>query len=276
MKIALCNEVVRELSFERQCTFAAELGYDGLELAPFTLGENPHFLSVAERARLRRAAAGAGIRISGLHWLLLAPEGLSITSADPAVRARTLEVIRRLVELAADLGAEVLVHGSPGQRRLDGGSDREAARARGIEAFVSAGEAAAAAGVTYCIEPLAPPEADFVTTIAEAAQIVRETGNPALLTMLDASAASQAEVAEPAALLESWLPTGLIGHVHLNDRNRQGPGQGEDRFAPLLRVLHARGWSRWVGVEPFVYRPDGPASAARAIGYVRGILESIA
>ncbi|MDX6750741.1 sugar phosphate isomerase/epimerase family protein [Geminicoccaceae bacterium 1502E] len=276
MKITLCNEVVRELSFERQCAFAAGLGYDGLELAPFTLGGNPHLLSGAARVRLRRASAEAGIRISGLHWLLLAPEGLSITSADPAVRTRTLEVIRRLVDLAADLGAEVLVHGSPGQRRLDGGSDREAARARGTEAFLLAGEAAAAAGLVYCIEPLAPPEADFVTTIAEAAQIVREAGNPALLTMLDASAASLGEVAAPAALLESWLPTGLIGHVHLNDRNRQGPGQGDDRFAPLLRVLHARGWSRWVGVEPFVYRPDGPASAARAIGYVRGILESIA
>lgn len=276
MRITLCNEVVRELSFERQCAFAAGLGYDGLELAPFTLGESPHLLSGAERVRLRRAAAGAGIRISGLHWLLLAPEGLSITSADPAVRQRTLEVIRRLVDLAADLGAQTLVHGSPGQRRLAGEADPAAARARGIEAFVMAGEAAAAAGLVYCIEPLAPPEADFVTTVAEAAQIVREAGNPALLTMLDACAASQAEVAEPAALLESWLPTGLIGHVHLNDRNRQGPGQGEDRFAPLLRVLHARGWNRWVGIEPFVYRPDGPASAARAIGYVRGILESIA
>lgn len=276
MKITLCNEVVRELSFERQCAFAAALGYDGLELAPFTLGENPHLLAGAERVRLRRAAAEAGTRISGLHWLLLAPEGLSITSADPAVRKRTLEVIRRLVDLAADLGAEVLVHGSPGQRRLDGEADLEAARARGIEAFLSAGEAAAAAGVVYCIEPLAPPEADFVTTVAEAAQIVREAGNPALRTMLDACAASLGEVAAPATLLESWLPSGLLGHVHLNDRNRQGPGQGDDRFAPLLRTLHAHGWSRWVGIEPFVYRPDGPAAAARAIGYVRGILESIA
>ena len=39
-----------------------------------------------ERAAIRRAAEGAGLAITGLHWLLLAPKGLSITSADEAVR----------------------------------------------------------------------------------------------------------------------------------------------------------------------------------------------
>ena len=41
MKLALCNEVIREMDFPAQCDFAAKLGYDGLELAPFTLDENP-------------------------------------------------------------------------------------------------------------------------------------------------------------------------------------------------------------------------------------------
>jgi len=28
-------------------------------------------------------------------------------------------------------------------------------------------------------------------------------------------------------------------------------------------------------VEPFDYRPDGPGCAARAIGYLRGVLEGL-
>ena len=40
MKLSLCNEVIRELSFERQCALAASLGYRGLELAPFTFGDD--------------------------------------------------------------------------------------------------------------------------------------------------------------------------------------------------------------------------------------------
>ena len=37
MKIALCNEVLQPLPFAQQCALAADLGYDGLEVAPFTL-----------------------------------------------------------------------------------------------------------------------------------------------------------------------------------------------------------------------------------------------
>jgi sugar phosphate isomerase/epimerase len=84
----LCNEVVAELPFERQCALAAALGYDGIELAPFTLdSEAPHLLPAARRAGARRAAADAGLPIASLHWLLVAPAGLSITDADPGVRA---------------------------------------------------------------------------------------------------------------------------------------------------------------------------------------------
>jgi sugar phosphate isomerase/epimerase len=77
------------------------------------------------------------------------------------------------------------------------------------------------------------------------------------------------------ALVERWLPKGMIAHVQLNDRNRQGPGQGEQRFAPLLGALRKHGYAGDLAVEPFDYVPDGPAAAARAIGYVRGILEAL-
>ena len=32
MRLALCTEVLRELPFGRQCTLAAKLGYESLEL----------------------------------------------------------------------------------------------------------------------------------------------------------------------------------------------------------------------------------------------------
>jgi sugar phosphate isomerase/epimerase len=94
--------------------------------------------------------------------------------------------------------------------------------------------------------------------------------------MIDAASAGAAERAPLEALLARWLPTGVIRHVHLNDPNRRGPGQGAQRFAPALRELQARGYGGWIGVEPFDYHPDGAASAARAIGYLRGIEETLA
>lgn len=273
MKIALCNEVLRDLPIERQAEMAAALGYSGLEIAPFTLDEAAWSLPPDRRAAIRRACANAGIAVSGLHWLLVSPPGLSITTADTSARDCTIDVMRRLIDLCADLGGTYLVHGSPGQRRISEDSDPGAAAERGKAAWAAIAADAAGAGVVYCIEPLARPEADFVTTVAEAAEIVRGIDKPSVRTMIDASAAARGEAEAPADLASRWLPSGLVAHIHLNDRNRRGPGQGEDRFAPLLSVLRAHRYTGWIGIEPFDYVPDGPTSAARAIGYVKGILE---
>ncbi|MBR0671055.1 sugar phosphate isomerase/epimerase [Roseomonas soli] len=271
MRISLCNEVIRGLDFAAQCALAAGLGYDGLEVAPFTLdAEAPHLLPASRRAELRRAAAGEGIAITSLHWLLVAPAGLSITSGDPAIRARTLDVMERLVALTADLGGTLLVHGSPHQRSVE----REGDAARAEEAMARAGEWAAQHGVTYCLEPLDSGQTNWVTTVAEAAAMVRRIGNPALRTMLDVCAAGNGEGDSVPALLERFVPSGDIAHVHLNDRNRQAPGQGKDHFGPVLSTLKRLGYAGFCAVEPFDYHPDGPTCAARAIGYLRALEET--
>ncbi|MGG5887622.1 sugar phosphate isomerase/epimerase family protein [Falsiroseomonas sp. HC035] len=270
MRISLCNEVVAALPFAEQARLAAALGYDGLEVAPFTLdAEAPHLLPAARRAELRRIAREEGAPITSLHWLLLAPAGLSITNADAALRARTLDVMQRLVGLAADLGATLLVHGSPKQRHV--AADGDAVRAE--EALALAGAWAAQHAMTYCLEPLDAAQTNWARTVAEAVAIVSRIASPGLKTMLDVSAAGNGE-AEPAAdLLRRFVPMEWIAHVHLNDRNRRGPGQGTDRFAPVFAALHETRYAGFCAVEPFDYHPDGPTSAARAIGYLRGILE---
>ena len=276
MRLSLCNEVLRGLDFAGQCTLAAALGYEGLEVAPFTLSDQPQRLARVRRAQLRRIAADHGLRVSGLHYLLLAPEGLSITSRDEGVRARTVDVMRRLIELAADLGGSVLVHGSPAQRTIEHGTARESALARAGECFAKVAADAEQAGVTYCIEPLAPSQTPLINTIEEAALMVEQIGSPAVRTMVDTCAAGNAESAPVEELIERWLPSGHIAHVHLNDPNRRGPGQGNLRFGPILAALQRHGYAGGCAVEPFVYEPDGPTCAACAIGYLRGLEEALA
>ena len=271
--ISLCNEVLRELDFAAQCALAKALGYDGLEIAPFTLSGSPHRLPAVRRAELRRIAQDHGIAITGLHYLLLAPEGLSITSPDGAVRTRTIEVMRALIELCADLGGKVLVHGSPKQRTIAPGQRRDDALAHAKECFAAIAGYAGQAGVTYCIEPLAPPEAELINTVEEAAAMVDEIGSPAVRTMIDTCAAGRSERSPVPELIERWLPTGRIAHIHLNDPNRRAPGQGDLRFGPILAALEGQRYGGICSVEPFVYEPDGPTCAARAIGYIGGLRE---
>jgi sugar phosphate isomerase/epimerase len=275
MRIALCNEVIAPMPFPRQCEYASKLGYDGLEIAPYTLSDEPHRMGSGQIAAARAAAREAGIEVTGLHWLLIKPAGLSISSKDEKIRQRTLDVMLALIDQCAELGGRYLVHGSPHQRRIDPGETRAAATQRAEECFAVAAERAQKAGVVYCIEPLSAEQTPLINTLEEAAAIVARIGNPALKTMLDCSAASRSEKESLPALMERWLPKGVIAHVQVNDRNRQGPGQGEQRFAPLVAALKKHGYRGDIAVEPFDYVPDGPAAAARAIGYLRGILEAI-
>jgi sugar phosphate isomerase/epimerase len=274
MRISLCNEVIADMPFERQCAFARSVGYDGMELAPFTLTDDPTALPVGRVAEWRRAAADAGVAITSLHYLLRAPAGLSITVSGQVQRRRTVDVMRALCALAAELGARVLVHGSPDQRVLAAGDEHDG-RQRAIECFAAAAEAAAQAGVVYCIEPLSRRQTQFINTVEEAAGIVRAIGSRALRTMIDCSAAGQTETETVADLVRRWVPTGLIGHIHFNDPNRRGPGEGEMRFAPILAALKASNYAGNCAIEPFIYEPDGRTCAARQIGYLRGLIEAI-
>lgn len=275
MRIALCNEVIAPMPFPRQCEYAAKLGYDGLEVAPYTLSEEPHRMGAAQVAAARSAAGDAGIVVTGLHWLLVKPAGLSISARDEATRQRTVDVMLALVDLCAALGGRYLVHGSPQQRRIEAGDTRAAALARAQECFARVAERAERAGVVYCIEPLSSEATPLVNTLDEAAALVKAIGSRSVKSMLDCSSAARMEREPLHALVDRWMPEGMIAHVQVNDRNRRGPGQGEQRFAPLLSALRRHGYAGDVAVEPFDYVPDGPGAAARAIGYIRGILEAL-
>lgn len=263
------------MPFPRQCEYAAKLGYDGLEVAPYTLSDEPHRMGAAQVAAARSAAEDCGVAVTGLHWLLVKPAGLSISTKDDAVRKKTVDVMLALIDLCAALGGRYLVHGSPQQRRLESGETRAAATARASACFAAVAERARQAGVVYCVEPLSSEQTPLINTLDEAAQLVQAIGNPAVKSMLDCSSAGRMEKEPLGALVERWLPRGMIAHVQVNDRNRRGPGQGEQRFAPLFAALKRHGYAGDVAVEPFDYVPDGPAAAARAIGYIKGILEAI-
>jgi sugar phosphate isomerase/epimerase len=275
MRIALCNEVIAPMSFPKQCEYAAKLGYDGLEIAPYTLSDEPHRMGAAQLAAARSAAEDCGIAVTGLHWLLVKPAGLSISTRDDAVRKKTIEVMHTLIDQCAELGGKYLVHGSPHQRRIDPGETRAAAMASARDSFAAVAQHAAKAGVVYCIEPLSSEQTPLINTLEEAARMVDEIGSPSVRSMLDCSSAGRMEKEPLQALVDRWLPKGVIAHVQVNDRNRRGPGQGEQRFAPLLASLRRHRYTGDIAVEPFDYVPDGPAAAARAIGYMRGIIEAI-
>ena len=275
MKIAVCNELFENWDIADVFEYAAQLGYDGVELAPFTLGETAADISTAKRKEIRAAAAKAGIDIVGLHWLLVKPAGLYINHPDPTVRKTTQNYLKELIDLCADLGGKVLVHGSPQQRNIKAEWDVSESWKLARETFQICAEAAQLRDVYYCLEALTGADTNFINTIDEALQMVDEIDHPNFQTMLDCRSIHASAKSELPRVLKAALDTGKLRHVHVNDPNGRGPGFGDLQFTPLLNVLHEAEYAGFISVEVFDFTPDPQTIAARSLGYLHGILESL-
>lgn len=252
MRYAICQELFEGWSWEQQCRFIAEVGYTGIEVAPFTLASRITEVSAERRRELRRVAEDQGLQIIGLHWLLAKTTGLHLTTDVAGVRRATTDYLRALADCCADLGGTVLVFGSPLQRNLDPGTPYETGLSRAAEIFSEAAPTFAGRQVTLCVEPLTPRETNFLTTCAQAQQLVERVGSPWVRLHQDVKA-MLSEAHEVPALIHEFA--GKTGHFHANDSNLLGPGMGCTDFAPIMRALHETHYTGWVSVEVFDYKP---------------------
>ena len=266
MRFAICNELFERWEFDEMCRFVKGAGYEGLELAPFTLAPRITDLDRARREELMSIATGAGLEILGLHWLLAGTDGLYLTSPDAAVRARTADYLVALAEATRDLGGDLMVFGSPKQRSLLPGVTQPQAFDWAVETFRRAMPGVSACGVTICMEPLSSAETDVVNTCDAAIQLAGMVGSANFVLHLDVKAMSS-EQTPMAELIRRHAPT--AGHFHANDANLRGPGFGDIDFVPIFRELTAAGYDRWVSVEVFDYKPDPQTIARDSIDYMR-------
>ena len=266
MRYAICNETFEGWDHARICATAAELGYTGLEVAPFTLAPRITDVTLAQRHKLRQQAEAAGLRIIGLHWLLAKTEGLQLTSPDVAIRQRTADYIVELAKACRDMGGDLMVFGSPAQRRIPAGASHAQTVDYAVDSFQRALNGIADAGVRLCLEPLAPAEADFIQTAAEACEILARLKHPNFVLHLDVKAMSSETPSIPELIRTHAART---GHFHANDANRRGPGFGDVDFVPIFRALKETKYAGWVSVEVFDYTPDPVTIARESIRYMR-------
>ncbi len=266
MKYAICNETFEGWDHNRVCQCVAELGYTGLELAPFTLASRITDVSAARRAELRQQANATGVTLIGLHWLLAKTEGFHLTSPDAATRKRTGEYLAELSHAAADMGGDILVLGSPFQRNLADGMTREQGESLAMDTLSPCLKALENDRVYLCLEPLTPAETNFMTCAADAVTIIRKLAHPFVKLHLDVKAMSVETASTPDVIRANRE---FLHHFHANDPNKRGPGFGNTDFKPIFQSLREVNYNGWVSVEVFDYSPDPETIARESIRYMR-------
>lgn len=279
LRFALCNELFQNTSLVGMCRDLREIGYTGIEIAPFTLAEDPITLNPAARREIHRTISGEGLFFVGLHWLLMAPAGLHITTPDLAVRRRSWDYVRHFIDLCADLAGSkngengVVVFGSPKQRSTTGGMTRKAAMTVFEEELARVAPHAEQRHVQLLVEALPAAQSDVVSSLSEAVAIVERIDSPAVQTMFDVHNAVD-EKAAHTELLRKYIQH--IRHVHVNELDGREPGTGQYDFSPLLAELAALEYRGWVSLEVFDFSRDSREIASRALSHLQSVLPSAA
>ena len=276
-KYSFCNEVFGNQPFGQVCELLAGLGYEGVEIAPFTVSNFVTDIPSSRRAEMRGQAEKAGLKIVGLHWLLAKTKGLHLTTADAEVRRNTSKYLGELARFCSDLGGKVMVFGSPNQRNLAPGMSKEQGMKHAAEVLQAAMPALEKANVTLAFESLAPKETNFINTAADAVKLAEAVDSPHCRIVLDCKAMSSERQSKPTDPTPyPWMPELIhkyhgkwMVHFHANDPNMLGPGFGKLDFVPIMRALRAVNYCDWVSVEPFDYSPGPERLARESLEYLR-------
>ncbi len=266
---SICNEAFEKWAFDDACRTIRKIGYTGIEIAPFTLAEKPSDVTAAQRKEFARVMQSEGLTFVGLHWLMVSPPGLHVTTPDAELRARGWQHIRDLIDLCADLGPDgVMVFGSPKQRASTGGLSRAEATRHMAEGLASVAPHAAERGVTVLLEALPIGQCDVVQTLKEAVEIVEEIDSPAIQTMFDVHNAID-EAKPHAALIERHI--GHIRHVHVNELDGRHCGAGNYDFRPVFEALERVNYKGWVSLEAFDFSYGAERLATESLRHLESL-----
>ena len=233
MRLAISNIAWDVAEDEIIAQLLGRYGIDAVDVAPGKYFPDPAKASDEDIKRVKAWWAERGIEITGMQALLFGTSGLNVFGSSD-VQEALLAHLAAVCRIGAGLGAVRVVFGSPKNRDRSGLTDQEA-MAIAVPFFRRLGDIAAANGVFICLEPNPPCYgANYMTTSAETALVVKEVAHPAIRMQLD-TGALKINGEEAAGVLERYAH--LIGHVHASEPDLLPLGDGGTDHAKVHAAL---------------------------------------
>jgi D-psicose/D-tagatose/L-ribulose 3-epimerase len=230
-------------------------GYDGVEIPIFDTSDPRHYLKVG------RVVADHGLYCTAIA--LLPDEAHNAISPDERSRQGAVEHLRRVIECAHNLGAEVL--GGPyfqvlGQFTGQRPTEIELNYAAAVHRTIA--HEAETAGILCAVEPLNRFEAHLINTMEQAALYVARVNHSNFGAMHDTFHA-HIEEKDPVGAISTLFATGKLNHVHISENDRGTPGRGHAKLRESICKLKALRYDRWLTIEAFGRAVPELAAATR-------------
>ncbi len=265
MKLAVSNIAWAPADRDAAYAILRGAGITGLEIAPglFFDGAADVFVPTEVEAEAALGAMRrAGLELVSMQSLLFGVEGAALFEGEAGLD-RLRAGMGRAITLAGRVGIPNLVFGSPRQRNMPDGLDREAAGSLAVDVFRRFGDAAAVAGTRISIEPNpAAYGTNFLNRIAEAEAFVRRVDHPAITLIVDVGALHMnGDFDTVEAVAERAVA--LVSHVHISEPNLDPAPARAGQAARVMTAMTGAGYGGWFSIE-MKARPEPGLAALEA------------
>lgn len=240
------------------CKRAADAGFDAVEIFVPSFDPLPELAGLLEQYNLKLAAIG-----TGAGWV---KHKLSLTDADADQRAKAIEYVKGVIDLAATYSAPAIIGSMQG--RSGEGTTHEQAIDYLRETLNALGPYAKEKGQPLFYEPLNRYETNLFNTLSEGVEVLESltTDNVKLLADLFHMNIEEADLAQ--AIRDAGKH---VGHVHFVDSNRRAAGLGHMDHAPIVAALKEIGYDGYLCAEAFPL-PDADTCAKATIDTIKKLV----
>lgn len=234
---------------------------EGIEVAPTRIWPAPLDASPSEVKAHRGWWEERGLPIIAAQALLFGQPELTVFESGE-IRRRTIAYLEGIIEVCADLGAKVLVFGSPKNRRV-GALSSETVEGIAVDFFGRLGEAASRAGAALVMEANPPAYgADYITSASAALDLVRKVNHPGFRLHLDSGCMTMSR--DPVEEILGGAAD-VLSHFHISEPHLAPIGEGGVDHEFFGRLLNGSAYDRWVSIEMRLTEPFNIGDIERAV-----------
>ena len=163
-----------------------------------------------------------------------------------AVHPEILKYAETAFRRAQKVGANIIVFGSGGSRSIPEGFSRDQAQSQFVELCKQLSPIAEKYNVIIVLEPLNKNECNFINSVAEGGEIVKETNHPNFKLLADIYHMKMDDESPENIVLYG----DLIKHVHIAEKqDRAVPGTYDEDFSPYFDALRKIKYDGDISIE---------------------------
>jgi sugar phosphate isomerase/epimerase len=244
--------------FEKNIPLAADLGYNGVELALRRAGE-------IDGTKIAKLLSKTNMEVSAISTgQIFAETGLTLMDPENSSRRELFKIFFELIDLAADFGEKINIGRVRGS--LIKGEEKKCRELfdEGIRKICGY---ATNKNVDILLEPVNRYEINFINSIKEAAELIDVLKIPNLYIMPDLFHMNIED-----AVIEDELVKyrESINYIHFADSNRLAPGWGHTDFISIQNALKNIQYNGWHTVE-ILPEPEPLKAASQAINFLQNL-----